>query len=191
MNDLVFVTKLAGFEYTKYITLKDEGEVPVVRAQNVRPFKPSKSNLKYIDRATSVSLPRSALDRDALLITFIGAGIGDVCIFKENKRWHLAPNVAKVEPFANMSIEYLCLYLNSPLGRKELFKSMKSTAQPSLSMTTIREIWVLVPPVNEQIRIVQKVERVLSICESMKANIQKTKAIQTSLADSISSSLVN
>ena len=63
LNDLAFVTKLAGFEYTKYISLKDSGEVPVIRAQNVRPFNPDLKNLKYIDLDLSLSLPRSALDK--------------------------------------------------------------------------------------------------------------------------------
>ncbi|WP_234942904.1 restriction endonuclease subunit S, partial [Vibrio anguillarum] len=49
LNDLVFVTKLAGFEYTKYINLEDAGDVAVIRAQNVRPFKPDLENLKFID----------------------------------------------------------------------------------------------------------------------------------------------
>ncbi|WP_194645807.1 restriction endonuclease subunit S, partial [Vibrio anguillarum] len=157
LNDLVFVTKLAGFEYTKYINLEDAGDVAVIRAQNVRPFKPDLENLKFIDNETSLSLPRSAIDRPSLLVTFIGAGIGDVCVFNEEKRWHLAPNVAKIEPYADLNLEYLCIYLNSPVGRGELFKSMKSTAQPSLSMTTIREIWVALPPVDEQKRIVTEV----------------------------------
>ncbi|MBF4249071.1 restriction endonuclease subunit S, partial [Vibrio anguillarum] len=100
LNDLVFVTKLAGFEYTKYINLEDAGDVAVIRAQNVRPFKPDLENLKFIDNETSLSLPRSAIDRPSLLVTFIGAGIGDVCVFNEEKRWHLAPNVAKIEPYA-------------------------------------------------------------------------------------------
>ncbi|MBF4395920.1 hypothetical protein, partial [Vibrio anguillarum] len=83
LNDLVFVTKLAGFEYTKYINLEDAGDVAVIRAQNVRPFKPDLENLKFIDNETSLSLPRSAIDRPSLLVTFIGAGIGDVCVFNE------------------------------------------------------------------------------------------------------------
>ena len=51
--DIFFITKLAGFEYTKHFVLEDEGEIPVIRAQNVRPFKIETTNLKYIDRKTS------------------------------------------------------------------------------------------------------------------------------------------
>ncbi len=183
LSELAFVTKLAGFEYTEYINLKDEGEVPVIRAQNVRPFLPKTENLKFIDLNTSLDLPRSALDRPSLLVTFIGAGIGDVCLFSDTRRWHLAPNVAKVEPFADLNLEYLTIFMNSPEGRKEIFKSMKSTAQPSLSMGTIREIWIPTPPSPEQQRIVIKVHELMTICDQLKAGITSANQLQQKLAD--------
>jgi type I restriction enzyme S subunit len=185
LNELVFVTKLAGFEYSKYIKLEDSGEVPVIRAQNVRPFKPALENLKYVSRQTSDALPRSALDRPSLLVTFIGAGIGDICVFDQEERWHLAPNVAKVEPYADLSLHYLCIYLNSTTGRTELFKSMKSTAQPSLSMTTIREIWVSLPPVEEQHRIVARVDELMALCDQLKARLSDAQTTQFHLTDAI------
>ncbi|TMO82456.1 restriction endonuclease subunit S [Pseudoalteromonas spongiae] len=185
LNDLVFVTKLAGFEYTKYINLEDSGEIPVIRAQNVRPFLPDLTNLKYIDEETSLGLPRSALDKKCLLVTFIGAGIGDVCVLENDVRRHLAPNVAKVEAFSNFDLDYLCLYLNSPNGRSELFKSIKSTAQPSLSMTTIREIWVSIPPIEEQKRIVLKTRSLLELCEKLKFSISSASMTKVNLAKEI------
>ena len=185
LNDLVFVTKLAGFEYSKYFKLADKGEVPVIRAQNVRPFKPALNNLKYIDSDISSQLPRSALDRPSLLITFIGAGIGDVCVFDKEERWHLAPNVAKVEPYSNTSLHFLCIYLNSPAGKAELFKSMKSTAQPSLSMTTIREIRVALPPLEEQHRIVAKVDELIALCDQLQARLTDAQTTKFHLTDAI------
>lgn len=185
LNDLVFVTKLAGFEYTKYINLEDAGDVAVIRAQNVRSFKPDLENLKFIDNETSLNLPRSAIDRPSLLVTFIGAGIGDVCVFNEEKRWHLAPNVAKIEPYADLNLEYLCIYLNSPVGRGELFKSMKSTAQPSLSMTTIREIWVALPPVDEQKRIVTEVNKLFTLCDQLAVRLKASQVVQLHLTNVI------
>ena len=187
MGSLAFVTKLAGFEYTEHMSLVlgDDGEIPVIRAQNVRPFKPDLRNLKYIDLNTSTKLQRCALDKPCLLMTFIGAGIGDTCIFNEENRWHLAPNVAKLEPFADICLDFLALYLNSDCGRFEIFKSMKSTAQPSLSMTTIREIWLPIPPLPEQYRIAKKVDELMILCDTLKANLQNAQATQLALADAL------
>ncbi|MCA9487032.1 restriction endonuclease subunit S [Candidatus Woesearchaeota archaeon] len=187
--DLCFVTKLAGFEYTKYVNLKDVGEVPVIRAQNVKKRYIDKTNLKYIDLKTSELLHRCALTKESLLVTFIGAGIGDVALFNEDKRWHLAPNVAKLEPFNNFELkilpDYLLYYLLSETGNKEIFKSSKSTAQPSLSMGTIRNIIIPLPPLAEQQRIVRKVEELMAYCDVLEQEIRKSKQQAEQLMQSV------
>jgi type I restriction enzyme, S subunit len=174
-DEVFFVTKLAGFEYTKHIKLKDIGEVPVIRAQNVRPFKIKTNKLKYIDIETSLLLERCALVKRSLLVTFIGAGIGDVAHFDEKKRWHLAPNVAKMELFSNcegyLNLKYFNIFLLSHTGQYELFKHVKATAQPSLSMGTIRDIDYPIPPLPEQKAIATKVEKLLTLCDQLETQI--------------------
>jgi type I restriction enzyme, S subunit len=174
-DDIFFVTKLAGFEYTEHVKLKENGEVPVVRAQNVRPLKINKTNLLYIDSNTSHLLNRCALTKKCLLLTFIGAGIGDVATFDEQERWHLAPNVAKLETFENceelIDIKYVNYFFISALGQRELFKHIKATAQPSLSMGTIRDIDIPIPPIAEQKRIAAEIERQFFKTQELKDQI--------------------
>ena len=180
IDRLCFVTKLAGFEYTKYIVLKDVGEVPVIRAQNVKMDWINESNLKYIDSKTSNSLERSALNKPSILMTFIGAGIGDVAIFDKLERWHLAPDVAKIEPYNGktevIDLRYLLIFLMSNIGRAEIFKHKKATAQPSLSMGTIRDAIVAIPPLNEQKSIVAKVDQLVTLCDDLEAQLIKGQA---------------
>lgn len=164
---LFFVTKLAGFEYTKYFTkdtISESNEIPIVRAKNVRMgwFKENVS--ERIPKRLSDLLQRSKLDRPALLMTFIGAGIGDVCIFQSEYEHHLAPNVAKLEPyFSVISLPYILVALMSPVGQLGVDAIKKSTAQPSLSMATIRGMLIPLPPLAEQQRIVSKLEEVISV----------------------------
>jgi len=188
IRNIAFVTKLAGFEYTKYITLLDNGEVPVIRAQNVKPSKLNLTNLKYIDRETSEMLQRSALTRPCLLMTFIGAGIGDVAIFDNEKRFHLAPNVAKIEFHgmeSTVNNKYAMYYLLSNFGKQEVFKFLKATAQPSLSMDTIREVMIPLPPLAEQQRIVDKVNKLMEFIETLTNNNRLVKDSTSNLLKSI------
>ena len=151
-----FVTKLAGFEYTDIMSsaISDTGEVPIVRAQNVRMFNFNDNIDEYIGLDVSQKLYRCALNKKCLLITFIGAGIGDVCVFSKTMRYHLAPNVAKIEIRDEyktiLDEEYLMFYLGSLAGKGEISKISKASAQPSLSMGTIRGITIAVPPIDEQ-----------------------------------------
>jgi len=188
-DELFFITKLAGFEYTKHMKLQDYGEVPVIRAQNVRPFHIKKDNLKYIDMDTSLKLYRCSLTKPALLITFIGAGIGDVALFNEKERWHLAPNVAKQEVFQGcekfISLKFINYFLMSDYGRKELFKHVKATAQPSLSMGTIRDIDYPLPPYEEQKEIVKKIEKLFAVCDALDKEVQSSKKSSEELMQAV------
>jgi len=179
-DEILFTTKLAGFEYSKHISFQSYGDIPVIRAQNVRPINITKNNLLYIDKETSFLLNRCALVKECLLVTFIGAGIGDVATFNEKTRWHLAPNVAKMEPFVGcediLEIKYLNYFLLSPVGRNEIFKHIKATAQPSLSMTTIRDIDFPLPPLSEQKEIVKKVEQLIAHCQNLEQEIKMSEA---------------
>ncbi len=178
-DEIFFITKLAGFEYTKYVNLKKSGEIPVIRAQNVRPLSINKKNLLYIDKLTSNILDRSALTKPCLLITFIGAGIGDIATFDESIRWHLAPNVAKMELFTNestkLNLRYINYFLLSKSGRNEIFKHIKATAQPSLSMGTIRDIDLIIPSLLEQQAIVERVDNLMNIVSKLKKQVIERK----------------
>ena len=181
IEELFFVTKLAGFEYTDYLTkdvISINNEVPIVRAQNVRMGYFVENANEAISEALSQQLERSALTKKCLLMTFIGAGIGDTCIFPALKRCHLAPNVAKIEPYSDsIDLKYALYYLMSDLGQLGVRGISKSTAQPSLSMAAIRHLEVALPPFAEQHRIVAEIEKWISlidIIETGKDELQST-----------------
>ena len=181
IEELFFVTKLAGFEYTDYLTkdvISINNEVPIVRAQNVRMGYFVENANEAISEALSQQLERSALTKKCLLMTFIGAGIGDTCIFPALKRYHLAPNVAKIEPYSDrIDLKYALYYLMSDLGQLGVRGISKSTAQPSLSMAAIRHLEVALPPFAEQHRIVAEIEKWISlidIIETGKDELQST-----------------
>ncbi len=179
IEELFFVTKLAGFEYTDCLTkdtISSNNEVPIVRAQNVRMGYFVENTNEAISEALSQQLERSALTKKCLLMTFIGAGIGDTCVFPALKRCHLAPNVAKIEPYSNkIDLKYALYYLMSDLGQLGVRGISKSTAQPSLSMATIRSLEIALPPLAEQHRIVAEIEKLFELIDQIeqgKADLQ-------------------
>jgi len=191
INEIAFVTKLAGFEYTKYLSngITYEGDVPIVRAQNIKMNNFIENTQEFISFDLSEKLSRSALYKKCIVITFIGAGIGEVAIFDKVNRYHLAPNVAKIEIFNNFSVnvdeKYALYYLMSSIGRKDIFRFLKATAQPSLSMETIRKVRVALPPLQEQKRIVEKVDSLIQLCDELEKKIEKSKDYSNRLMESI------
>lgn len=168
INEIAFVTKLAGFEYTKYManSIMPCGEVPIVRAKNIKPNSFRENENEFITMELSEQLSRCALDEKCVLMTFIGAGIGEVAVFDNVRRNHLAPNVAKIVPYVDINY-FLMYYLMSAVGQIQVFQYMKQTAQPSLSMEVIRKVLVPLPPLAEQKRIVAKIEELLPYCDQL------------------------
>lgn len=169
IGNVFFVTKLAGFEYTKFFTkeaLSASNPIPIVRAQNVRMGFFEENKNEAISEMLSNQLERSALNKKCLLMTFIGAGIGDTCIFPAERKKHLAPNVAKIEPLDDsISLDYAVFALMSPCGQRGVNAIKKSTAQPSLSMETIRKLLIPIPPLKEQKCISLKLSEALPLVE--------------------------
>jgi hypothetical protein len=61
LGDIATVTKLAGFEFTKYMTYSDEGSIIALRGLNVKNGKLDLRDVKYIDRSDLSKLTRSKL----------------------------------------------------------------------------------------------------------------------------------
>jgi len=205
---LAFVTKLAGFEYSKYmrpenyIEQQTNGEVPLIRAQNVHMGKFENSNIKFISKETSDKLERSQINGNEILMVSIGAGTGNVCLAPTDQKWHLAPNVAKIE-VDMIDREYLYYFLQSPIGILDTLSRMTENAQPSLSTRNIRMINVNLAPLEEQKEIVKLIKQKLPLIESFKERIDELikkqeesvknlNYIQSSILDSaFSGKLVN
>lgn len=165
LNPYVFVTKLAGFEHTKYIQgiathqPESDTDVPMVQGKNIRNGFFVQEHEWFISKDVSDALPRSVLDKPCILIPYVGSNLGEVGIFPNDYRCHLASNIAKVELISEKYIlEYLKYYLQSDIGQGYLFQSKQGSAQPNITMESIRNTLIIERSQPEQ----QKICDVLS-----------------------------
>ncbi len=168
LDPYVFVTKLAGFEHTKHIQgvathqPETDTDIPMVQGKNIRNGFFVQDHEWFISRAVSDSLPRSVLDKPCILIPYVGSNLGEVGIFPNDYRCHLASNIAKVELISEKYIlEYLKYYLQSDIGQGYLFQSKQGSAQPNITMESIRNTLIIERNQSEQ----QKICDVLSVID--------------------------
>ena len=188
IEDFAFVTKLAGFEYTNYISenITSSGEVPLFKGKNIKFESIEYVFESYIPTAVSNELERSQITKKCLLTPYVGA-IGNIGIHDKDGLFHLGSNVGKIEIFNDIQPlvleEYLRYYLMSSNGYKELTKHKKATAQESISIEAIRDVIVPICSISEQKRIVNEIERIYSLIEliidsenELKNNISQVKS---------------
>lgn len=162
ISDIAFVTKLAGFEYTKYVApnLQDAG-VPLFKGKNIQNSKINYTFESYIPLSISNELQRSQISKKCILTPYVGT-IGNIGIHDKDGIYHLGSNVGKIELETDKitTEEYVVLYLKSSYGYAELTKYKKATAQESISIEAIREVYLPIPPLAEQKRIVKKINEI-------------------------------
>ena len=174
LGNMAFVTKLAGFEFTKYVEYKEKGDIPVVKAQNVSKEGFLPRNFDYVDREVMEKLPRSRIYGGELLMVFVGAGLGNMGIVPEKNEYFLGPNVAKIELDKGLNNRFVKHYLSSLYGFSEISSHSKATAQGSISMGNIREVFIPVPSEREQAEIVKELDAQFSIIKNIQNTIKNS-----------------
>ena len=185
LGDHAFVTKLAGFEFTKYVQYKEIGEIPVIRAQNVSKNGFVERNFVFVDHELMEHLTRSRIFGGEILMVFVGAGLGNVGIVPVGREFFLGPNVAKIavsERFINKFIYY---FLSSKMGFGNISGKSKATAQGSISMGNIREVVVPLASLTEQEQIIQEIETRLSVADKLEETISQSLQQAEALRQSI------
>lgn len=159
VGNCAFVTKLAGFEYTKHVVYDPGGDLRVIKAENAGPEGFRRTGFSRIDTKAVSMLGRSKLMGGELLVVFVGAGTGNVAVVPNDEEFFLGPNIAMARPDPEkVSSAYLENFFRSNGGKSLLLAATKAVAQPSLSMGAIRATPVALPPIQEQHEIVRRIE---------------------------------
>jgi type I restriction enzyme S subunit len=151
----------------------DDGPGTFIMGQNVKPFR-----LDF-PRKIRVNPPEDDPDRRRsevmagdLLVTIAG-NTGDVCRVSEPiKEHYVCQSVALLRPMFQRISPFLELYLNSPLhGQSQFRGSVYGEGRPHLSFEHLKALCVLLPPLQEQDEIVQRVILLLSLADSIEKRV--------------------
>ena len=190
INTIAFVTKLAGFEYTKNIApgLCEDG-IPLFKGKNVQNSTIVYEFESFIPESVSDELQRSQVTKKCILTPYVGT-IGNIGIHNRLGKYHLGSNVGKIELYNDNAVlleEYVVAYLQSGFGYQQLTKHMKATAQASISIEAIRDVYLPIPPANEQLRMWSALSNALAMIE----RIENTELDITNLIKSTKSKILD
>lgn len=180
LEELANVTKLAGFEFTKYFSYNNTGEIIAIRGLNIKNGRLSLEDIKRIDKHISDNLLRSKLYKGEIVLTYTGT-IGNVAIIEENDKFHLAPNVAKITINENNNPYFYYSYFTSEVFRNQLNNYSVGSSQPTIPMKNIRKIIVPNPPIIIQNKIANLMKKVDDKINTNIVSVQKLEQITHTL----------
>lgn len=168
LGDIATVTKLAGFEFTKYVAYSDIGGVIALRGLNVKNGHLVLDDVKYIDNSNLEMLTRSKLQSGDMLFTYVGT-VGQVALIEENNKYYLAPNVALVRIKDKRFLpEYMMYYfLTDKFKQEQITKLLQSSSMQNIPMEKIRKFKLPLTSIEEQYRLVDTLKHFDKLCNDI------------------------
>ena len=91
---------------------------------------------------------------------------------------------------SHISVDYLLRYILSPTFLNMAVKNDTRVAMPKINQTTLNAILVAVPPLDEQHRIVAKVEELMALCDELEAKLNQARTDGERLMEAVVARLV-
>ena len=94
-SDFSEITRLAGYEYSKYWKEDENKEIIALRGYNIGKNKLDLQKVSYISNSLSNQLNRSRLCKGDIVYPCVGS-IGNAVVIEDNARFHIQQNIAKI-----------------------------------------------------------------------------------------------
>ncbi|AWG79852.1 MULTISPECIES: restriction endonuclease subunit S [Vibrio harveyi group] len=157
----------------------------LLSAKNVRDGFIDFSTTDFISEEDYMkSRERCLPEHNDLLIVSVGGTIGRSSLVPKKSDFAMVRSVALIKPL-KFNSEYLKHAMDSKLLQDSIHNNKRGGAQPCLYLSEISKFPFTMPPLEEQNRIVLKINQLLAICESLKLQIQESQVTQFHLTDAI------
>jgi len=166
LNLLGEVVKFQGGSQPPKSTFVYEPNKGYIRLLQIRDFK-SDEKAAYIP----ISLKNRTCEIDDVLIGRYGASVGKICTGKSG-----AYNVALIKASHKTEIlnkQYFIFYLRSILFQKKLLSVSERSAQNGFNKDDISGFPIPIPSLDEQKRIVAKLDKCFEAIDKARANVEK------------------
>jgi type I restriction enzyme S subunit len=155
---------------------EDKG-ILFITSKNVDSFKIDLTKATYVEEKFNEIEPRSILKKGDLLTNIVGASIGRTALFDLDVIANINQAVCILRIEHNLiNKDYLLNLMNSDLALKMMFESQFAPGRANLSMGNIASFTIPIPPLTEQIRIVQKVDELMQYCNNLEDSIKHSES---------------
>ncbi|MFH1112712.1 MAG: restriction endonuclease subunit S [Pseudomonadota bacterium] len=131
-----------------------------IRAQDIKTDYLVLDNVAHVNAPKSAEGKRTRVNRNDLLITITGANVTKTALVKQSlNEAFVNQHIALARPVQEELGEYLYWLMISPTcGRRKLEIPAYGAGKPGLNLDSIRDLVLPVPPIEEQMQIIQEIE---------------------------------
>ena len=147
----------------------------MVRGQDYSTGWSNPDSIFRVSDAIEVPYQRARLRSGDLVITIVGAGVGNIAVVPD---WLDGANITQttariaVDP-RKANPEFVAGVLQGPIGKRSVELYAKGAAQPGLNLEHVRIFPVTVPPIDEQRQIAAFIHRETSRLDALTAEAER------------------
>jgi type I restriction enzyme S subunit len=148
----------------------------LLSARNIKEEGIILDNVDYVPESEFSRIrKRCNPDKDDILISCSGS-VGRIAIVDKDDTYVMVRSVALLKLFKdNINSKYLAYILKSLMVQNQIIEKSKTSAQANLFLGKIKEIKVVLAPLNEQKRIVTKVDKLMKLCDELETKLTQTQ----------------
>jgi type I restriction enzyme S subunit len=150
--------------------------IPLIKQSNLAGDKVSLENCVYLDQKYLTLKPDYILKRNDVLIGMSGS-IGKLCIYDSDEPALQNQRTGKIVLLAKEQISWRFIWEYLKTIEIQLLEKGKGLGVINVSASDIESLTLKLPPLNEQNRIVEKLEKLLGKVETVQARLDKIPAI--------------
>jgi type I restriction enzyme S subunit len=149
-----------------------------ITSENVRNYEVNLEKSKYVQEIFNEIEPRSILNQNDILMNIVGASIGRTAIYGRNEIANINQAVCLIRVIGQenlLNLKYLLYFFNSPVCISFMFDKQVDNARANLSMGNISKFPIPLPPLEEQNRIVAKLDNFMILCNELEAGLMQAQ----------------
>lgn len=125
-----------------------------------------------------------------ILIARTGGTIGKSYLVTDlSVRAVFASYLIRIIPATKTFPQYIKLFLGSELYWAQLYDKSMGTGQPNVNATALKSLYVPLPPLAEQKRIIAKVDQLMALCDELEAKLKQTQSTAETLMEAVMNEL--
>ena len=164
-----------GKNYPAKSSLLPIGQIPFISAINFENFKIKQDGLLFVSEKQYSLLRSGKLKKYDFLFCLRGS-LGKCCQF-EDDIGAIASSLVILRKKAEIEDGFVKAYLLSPLLAAQIHARDNGTAQPNLGARDVSNFWIPLPPINEQKRIVEKIESLMPLVNEYERTYNALQAL--------------
>jgi len=183
LEDISYLVSDGTHKTPKYQT---EGK-PFLSVKNVRPFVVKDADIKFISEEEFQEINnRCNPEIGDILYTKVGATFGYAAINKLNYPFSIFVSLALIKPVhPYFSSEYAEIVINSEIVFSQARERVSGIGTPDLHLIEIRDFRIPLPPLAEQLEIVNRVQTLFKTADQIEQRYQKARTYIDQLTQSI------